>query len=134
MASAAASGSTRRPSRSMSAICQRPVTTRLISNPGASVDRGSGGDADAAMALAGSGFRLFADLLDQLVDLRARDLARGGHLSVLDPPKPERTGDVAILVELHRADHADISDRLMLADQRQRLFQLIGAGVDDRTL
>src|SRR5689334_22271928 len=40
IAAAVAAGSSVRPSRSMSAICHRPVTTRAMSRPGAIVTRG----------------------------------------------------------------------------------------------
>ena len=51
-------------------------------------------------------------------------------LAVLDPPQPERAGDVAVLVERDRADHAFILDRLAVLDELQRLGELVLAGVD----
>src|SRR5215470_12672747 len=88
IARAVASRSRARPSRSMSAICQSPVTIRLISSAGASVQR-SGAETERGMRsslyepsepplgasrLADS---LLVDLPDQLVDLFTRRLAGG---------------------------------------------------------
>src|SRR5690349_557911 len=118
MASAAAPRSRSLPSRSMSATCQRPVTTRLISRPGASTMR-SGSFAilnllharDMAPHLARSppGYReesAGGNLGLHGVHLVGAHFADCGDLAVLDPPQTERARDVAIFVETHPADNA----------------------------
>src|SRR5579863_7003615 len=124
----AASGSRSLPPRSMSATCQRPVTMRGMSNPGASAMR------SGASAIAGSRDApplWLGDLRLQRVDVVGRHFPDRRHLAVGDLPQAERPGDVAVLVERDRPDDALIADRLALLDEVERLGEVGFAGVND---
>ena len=86
------------PSRSMSATCQRPVTMRVISSPGASSVRAGRA---AATAFTSAGVPCTRSRLPSTSGRRWRPRHS-------DPPEAERAGDVAVLVEVHRADDAFI--------------------------
>src|SRR5687768_4643387 len=97
IAPAPATGSSTVPPRSMSATCQRPVTMRGITSPVAS----------SVVSIIGACSTRQASL-DALHFLGAH-LAGGRHLAVRDAPQAERADDVAVAVELHCADHADVA-------------------------
>ena len=59
-----------------------------------------------------------------------RHLADGDDFTVGDAPGAERADDVAVLVELHRADDAHIAHRLLLLDQLQRARKALRPGID----
>src|SRR5262245_5977868 len=129
MAAAAASRSSLRPPRSMSATCHNPVTMRLISRFGASrrrsglaggivapfiassrpkqesppPSRGEGTLHPLLLAQAAGSIwsegRSVSDLLLDGVDVGGGHLADRRDLAVLDAPQAERAGDVAIGVE-----------------------------------
>src|SRR2546427_39737 len=64
---------------------------------------------------------LVAELGLELVDLGRGHLPGRRDLTVLDPPEPEGSRDVAVLVELHGPDHPDVADRLALLEETERL-------------
>src|SRR3954469_6881233 len=128
MAAAAASRSRSRPSRSMSATCHRPVTTRLISSPGASRVRSRvgaiwvlQGASERAPRLAWSppksGRSAGRDFGLHRVPLVGAHLAQGRDLAVLNAPQAERARDVPVFVEAHGTDHALVANRLAVLDQ-----------------
>ena len=64
---------------------------------------------------------MFASARMISLNILRRHLGNGGDLAVLDAPQAERPGDVAVLVERDRADHAFILDRLSFLDELDRL-------------
>src|SRR5215216_6659672 len=139
---AAASRSSVRPSRSMSATCHRPVTTRLISSPGASTMRSGRGMIGLSgkrkgRAPQGRGARRPNEPALSRGSLRPNGahlvdghLADRRDLAVLNPPEPEGTRDVAVLVEAHGPDHALVADRLAVLDELERPLEAVGPCVD----
>src|SRR5687767_14643737 len=67
---------------------------------------------------------LLTDFRLELVHFGGGHLTDGGDLAVLDAPQSERTGDVAVLVELDRPDHPLVLDRLAFLDQLESLGEL----------
>src|SRR5262245_36480298 len=101
---------------------------------------GAGWPGKAGVSIAGPGLRaarsptgsLGLELRLELVDVRGGHLAGRLHVAVLDPPEPERTGDVAEPIELDRADDADVPDGLALLQEAERLPELGRSRVDHR--
>src|SRR5688572_3835960 len=129
----------------MSAICQRPVTRRLILRPGPSKIRAGfcfmakfWRSGDSALARRPLRFAScdgsVADLRLDGVDVGSRHLADRGDLAILDPPQAERAGNVAILIEGDRADDTFVFDWLTVLDQLERLGESVLAGMDDLAL
>src|SRR5688500_19639199 len=82
---------------------------------------------------AGSAWSI-ADLGLDGVDIGSAHFADGHHLSVLNAPKAEGSGDIAILIERDRPDDAFIFDRLALHDELQGLGKSLLARMDDLAL
>src|SRR5450631_1399179 len=135
------SGSSNAPPRSMSAICQSPVTIRLISRSGASANRSGALEAIviSCACLQAKGPLMqtdplrssFPDFCFQRIDIVGAHFANRRHFAIRDLPESERAGDVAILVEGNRANDAFIADWLAVLEQAKRLGKLRLSCVDD---
>src|SRR5580692_6781328 len=109
----------------MSATCQRPTTTRLISRSGASGTRGGAlGMRSSPRMPRPSPHASLGELGFDRVDVVGAHFADCRHLAVDDLPQPEWPRDVAILVERNRTDDAFVADRLTRLQEIERLGEI----------